>query len=184
MNKIFSSNQIFEAPSPNLGGCSSTGEWDNTSMIEQCKECVSQPDYYGEKQFYCDGQCMSKYDLGQTCSENSLVAKTPSQCETPCYQEGDPTYGGGCSDDFDCSTGQKCVIKQIKYQKGLMNRGYCEDVGRKTPDEPTKPVKIVNADVGSFINNLTTGQKVFFYSGISVFVILLIVLIYLLIEKH
>jgi hypothetical protein len=183
MSKIFSTNQIFEAPSPNLGGCSSTGKWDNTSMINDCKECVSQPDYYGEKQFYCDGQCMSKYDLGQVCSENSLVAKTVSQCENPCYQEGSPTVGGGCSDDFDCSSGQKCVIKQIKYEKGIMNRGFCEDNGIKEPVKPAKPIKTVNVNSQNFLDNLTTGQKTVFYGGISVFVILLIILIYILIEK-
>ena len=126
MSKIFSSSDFVQTPSPNLGSCSKTGSWKDQSMINECKKCVSDSDFYNEKRFYCGGQCMSKYDLNQFCPESELVAKTLSQCEKPCYQEAAPTVGGGCSDDFDCQTGQKCVIKQIKYQGGLENRGFCE----------------------------------------------------------
>jgi hypothetical protein len=127
MSKIFSSNDFVQTPSPNLGSCSKTGSWDDKSMINECKKCVSDTDFYNEKRFYCDGQCMSKYDLNQFCPESALVAKTLGQCESPCYQEAAPIVGGGCSDDFDCQTGQKCVIRQIKYQGGIENRGFCED---------------------------------------------------------
>ena len=108
------SNIIATTPVPLVGLCRKTGKWVQPSMVSECKECVNKPDH-----FYCDGECMDKYDLNRACSLNSLVAKTESQCLKPCYQEGPPPSGGGCSDKYDCDykQGEVCVM-----QKG---RGKC-----------------------------------------------------------
>jgi hypothetical protein len=141
---------IVKSPSPNLGNCSNTGSWTDPSLISDCKQCVTQPGYYQEKQFYCDGKCMSIYDTNQECRQDSLVAKTISQCENPCYQTGPPTLGGGCSDDFDCDSGQKCIIQSIKIDGGKEPRGVCTNSTNTTltsnylqPD-PSNPKKWPN----------------------------------------
>lgn len=108
----------LRAPRPNVGTCENTGEWQDSSMIPKCKKCVGTPGYYGEKNFYCNGRCMSQYESkGGQCSTMSLVAKTVDQCDKPCFQDGAPSLGG-CSDDFDCNTGTKCVSGQCKKVEG------------------------------------------------------------------
>ena len=67
----------------------------NGQMIEQCQKCAGSLGYYGEKQFYCNGECMSEYSSRQVCSTTSLVAMDPTQCESPCYQTKPPDLGAG-----------------------------------------------------------------------------------------
>jgi hypothetical protein len=108
----------LRAPRPNVGSCENTGTWPDSSMIGRCKACVSVPGYYGEKNFYCNGRCMSQYESkGGQCSTMSLVAKTEDQCDKPCFQAGAPSLAG-CSDDFDCDNGTKCVGGQCKKPEG------------------------------------------------------------------
>ena len=102
------------APRPSVGECTNTGEWPDNKMVDQCIKCVSKPGWYGEKQFYCNGKCMSEYNTSQHCSQNSLVAKVEGQCMAPCRQEGAPRTGGGCSDKFDCASGMICVSGKCK----------------------------------------------------------------------
>jgi hypothetical protein len=97
------------APRPSVGECTNTGEWPNNKMVDDCLKCVGEPGWYGEKQFYCNGKCMSEYNTAQHCSQNSLVAKIEGQCMAPCRQVGAPRSGGGCSDKFDCAEGMICV---------------------------------------------------------------------------
>ena len=157
---------IVKAPSPNLGNCSNTGTWPDPNLVSDCKQCVSQPGYYQEKQFYCDGKCMSVYDTNQECRQDSLVAKTISQCEKPCYQSGSPTVGGGCSDDFDCNNGQKCIIQIVKTEEGKEPRGVCTNSTNTTfssnyqspdPSNPKKWPNIaadqLNIDIPNMIYN-------------------------------
>jgi hypothetical protein len=102
------------APRPSVGECTNTGEWPDNKMVDDCLKCVSKPGWYGEKQFYCNGKCMSEYNTSQHCSQNSLVAKIDGQCMAPCRQVGAPRTGGGCSDKFDCATGMICVSGKCK----------------------------------------------------------------------
>ncbi len=101
----------LRAPRPNIGSCESTGKWDNNNMTGECVSCVSTPGWYGEKMFYCNGKCQSEYDTRHVCSTASLVAKTVGQCDAPCKQSGPPALNGGCSDNFDCASGQACVMR-------------------------------------------------------------------------
>jgi hypothetical protein len=101
------------APRPSVGECVNTGQWPNSNMIDDCRKCVSEPGYYGEKQFYCGGKCMSEYNTSQTCSTKSLVAKVEEQCARPCQQKGSPNIRG-CSDKFDCAKGMICDGGQCK----------------------------------------------------------------------
>jgi hypothetical protein len=102
----------LRAPKPNIGTCEKTGMWDNSTMVSDCQECVSQPGYYGEKQFYCSGNCMSQYSMNAICSVADLVAKNKQQCLSPCVQVKHPSLSNGCADDFDCNNNQVC-------QKGI-----------------------------------------------------------------
>jgi len=102
------------APRPSIGECTNTGEWPDNKMVDDCLKCVSKPGWYGEKQFYCNGKCMSEYNTAQHCSQNSLVAKVEGQCLAPCRQVGAPRTGGGCSDKFDCASGMICVSGKCK----------------------------------------------------------------------
>ena len=108
----------LRAPRPNIGMCEKTGSWDNSAMIPDCQACVSQPGYYGEKQFYCSGNCMSQYSMNAVCSTGDLVAKNTQQCLKPCVQVKAPSLTNGCADDFDCNSNQVCqkgmCIKQIQ----------------------------------------------------------------------
>jgi len=110
----------MQAPSPNLGDCSKKGKWSDVSLVDQCKQCVVEPDM-----FFCDGECMNRYDLNSMCPSDSLVAKTVEQCENPCVQVGNPPTGGGCSDKFDCDwkNGETCEVKSDK-ERGLV--GTCK----------------------------------------------------------
>lgn len=101
----------LHAPRPNLGSCSQTGKWPNQAMIADCVTCLSSPDWYGSKQFYCDGKCESEYNTNQVCSMGSLVAKTIGQCSAPCKQAKPPSLlNSACTDNFDCDNGQICSI--------------------------------------------------------------------------
>lgn len=118
LKESFENKPHMQAPRPNLGGCTNTGEWSDPSMVDKCLECVGVPGYYGEKQFYCAGKCMSEYNTAQHCSTSSLVAKQESQCSAPCHQEGAPALRG-CSDKFDCNQGMDCVSgKCVKSKEG------------------------------------------------------------------
>lgn len=125
----------LRAPRPNLGSCGKTGKWSNQEMITNCVNCVSSPGWYGEKMFYCAGKCMSEYNTSQVCSTGSLVAKTLGQCASPCYQAGAPPAAGGCSDDFDCGSGQIC---QMHNGRGLCVVGTRETQPPLT-EAPTLP---------------------------------------------
>ena len=101
----------LHAPSPVTGKCGHNipQNWDK----DKCQSCVSNdPD-----NFYCEGQCMSKYDTNTSCSLNSLIAKNTNQCNAPCEQSGYAPTMGGCSDSYDCPKGSSCRI--------IQNRGYC-----------------------------------------------------------
>jgi len=105
------------APRPVLGSCVNTGQWKNVAMVDDCINCVSQPGYYGESQFYCNGKCMSEYDTAQHCSTKSLVAENVGQCSAPCFQEGAPRLsnkGGNfsCTVDSQCGDGYICAINK------------------------------------------------------------------------
>jgi hypothetical protein len=108
----------LSAPSPNLGDCSVRDKWEDSSFVNQCKNCITDPDM-----FFCNGECMSKYDTNSVCPKDFLVAKTSDQCEMPCVQTDFPPANGGCSDKFDCDwkRGEICVIKDA--------RGTCKTIG-------------------------------------------------------
>lgn len=111
----------LRAPLPNVGKCTNTGVWENREIIADCNQCLTNSQ--GDKDyFYCGGKCMNAYNINDVCNMGQLVAKTPAQCTSPCYQEAPPTVGGGCSDSFDCDYGQSCVIKVD--DRGLP-RGKC-----------------------------------------------------------
>lgn len=124
----------LQAPSPNLGDCSSRGQWSDPSFVGQCKQCVAEPDM-----FFCDGECMSKYDLNSMCAQNALVAKIAEQCEMPCVQSGSPPTGGGCSDKFDCNwqNGEVCEFSTVK-ERGLV--GVCKAGNGGVSPSPPSPV--------------------------------------------
>lgn len=106
------------AVSPDLGKCSKTGSWENIEEKDACLDCIK----YGEDYFYCGGVgCVSRYDTGTTCSMNQLVAKNEAQCASPCYQEAAPPMGG-CSDDYDCPGGKKCVKKFEPKHGGMFGK--------------------------------------------------------------
>jgi hypothetical protein len=113
----------LSAPSPNLGDCSARDKWDDPSFVDQCKKCISDPDM-----FFCNGDCMSKYDTNSVCPKDFLVAKTLDQCEMPCVQTDFPPANGGCSDKFDCDwqRGEICVIKDARgtCKSGASPSGY------------------------------------------------------------
>ena len=114
MFRNITENYKQRAPRPSVGECTNTGDWPDNKMVDACLKCVSKPGWYGEKQFYCNGKCMSEYNTAQHCSQNSLVAKVEGQCMAPCRQVGAPRTGGGCSDKFDCASGMICVSGKCK----------------------------------------------------------------------
>ena len=58
--------------------CNYRSKWDDENKINDCINCVSNYGFYGQRQFYCDGKCMARYDTGQVCSDGSLVARNIS----------------------------------------------------------------------------------------------------------
>lgn len=158
----------LSAPSPNLGDCSNRGKWLKNVSINQCKKCITQPDM-----FFCDGECMSRYDTNTICSTESLVAKTLDQCDSPCVQSGHPSRFGGCSDRFDCDwqNGENCVIKD--------ERGTCVKTGIPVPIVKKQPSGEKTDDQMAIA--LSRNKKI----GISLFVlvVLLILLFFLMRRK-
>lgn len=80
-----------QAPRPNVDDCPNRGVWSqdletNKKMIAVCQACAGSIGSYGERLFYCNGECMSEYNPRQVCSTTSLVATEAKQCENPCYQ--------------------------------------------------------------------------------------------------
>ena len=117
-------NNYFSVPVPNLGKCEKRGQWDHPADVTDCQACISNstPDY---PLFYCDGQCMSKYNLNGACSTNSLVAKNTDQCSSPCYQVAPPSVlPHQCEDMFDCPNGFICdkgmCVKEPKQPQNNM----------------------------------------------------------------
>jgi len=175
----------FRAPLPNLGDCTTTDLWPDSSMINDCSDCVSSTE---EKKFYCNGQCMSPYDMNSSCPTNALVAKNASQCEKPCVQVGSPSLSGGCSDKYDCQPDEECVLRSEpgKYK----DRGFCEKNQSLTPtyeptDEPTyeptyEPTDALGGKLKSrgTTDNSSLYQNLFIGSMV-VFGLLVLLLIYL-----
>ena len=96
--------------------CNYTSEWDDESRIDECIDCVSNYGFYGDRQFYCDGKCMSKHNVGQVCTDGSLVARNIAQCFNPCYASLPTTLGTQiCNTDVDCNINEVCGLD-----------GFCE----------------------------------------------------------
>jgi hypothetical protein len=153
-------------------------------MINDCTECVSSTE---EKKFYCNGQCMSPYDMRSSCPPNGLVAKNASQCEKPCIQVGSPSLSGGCSDKYDCNPDENCVLRSEdgKYK----DRGFCEKI-QTTPPPTSAPTpteapsdslggKLKTQSGDSSTDNASLYQNLFIGSMVG-FGLLVFVLIYLL----
>lgn len=120
-------NNIYSAPSPNVGECDQKGTWSSKDEQDYCKACFNDAGENANDYFYCEGSgCLSKYS-SQTCGTGSLVAKNIDQCSAPCFQQGYPTLGGGCSDKYDCNykNGEICQKRQISINGGKEERGYC-----------------------------------------------------------
>ena len=131
-------NNLFKAPSPNVGNCNSTGSWLTKNDEIHCQSCFKNAGESSSDYFYCEGGgCMSKYDLNSVCPTSALVAKNIEQCSSPCNQKGYPTVGGGCSDRFDCNykNGEICQKKNMSINGGYEERGYC--VQGNTPSKKT-----------------------------------------------
>ena len=89
--------------------CNYQSKWDDENRIDDCIDCVSNYGFYGERQLYCDGRCMSKYNTGQVCSDGSLVARNIDQCYKPCYASFPSTFGTQlCKTNVDCNINEKC----------------------------------------------------------------------------
>lgn len=164
-------NNYFSVPVPNIGSCAQKGMWPDPAEVTDCQACIS-----GSTQdyplFYCDGNCMSKYNLNGSCSLNSLVAKNMDQCNAPCVQVAPPSVGPhNCEDMFDCQTGQDCeqgvCVKATKQQPILVNPDTGK--GRHTKN-PTKIPKTPTS----------TSQSKFLIPMIGLLVILLVFLFYIL----
>ena len=118
----------LRAPRPNIGECIKTSSWDskmdNRKMVNNCKKCVSKPGYYGEKQFYCNGKCMSQYTMNSVCSVAEPIAKNIQQCSKPCLQIRAPSLSNGCADNFDCKKNQVCkngaCVVQENFTIGIL----------------------------------------------------------------
>lgn len=124
----------MRAPLPNLGSCKNTGTWSDKE-VKFCKECLDSNN--NKEKFFCGDRCINKYS-SSLCSLKELVAKNKDQCENPCFQEGTPTIGGGCSDKFDCDIGESCEIKVVPVYdgdelRGSEKRGVCTDKILNTP---------------------------------------------------
>jgi hypothetical protein len=90
--------------------CNYTSQWSNKEQINDCVKCVSNYGQQGEKQSYCNGTCMSKYNIGQLCSDGSLYAANVGQCSNPCYSSFPTTTGKQiCSSEIDCSFEETCT---------------------------------------------------------------------------
>lgn len=114
----------LRAPRPNIGECEKNASWDDSAMINDCKSCVSKAGYYGEKQFYCNGNCMSQYSMNAVCSVADPVAKNIQQCSQPCFQIRAPSFSNGCADNFDCNKNQICkggnCVTQENFTMGIL----------------------------------------------------------------
>ena len=89
--------------------CKYQSKFDDKDNIVNCIDCVSNYGFYGEKQFYCNGKCMSKHNLGQICSNGSLVSRNINQCFSPCYTSFPSTFGTQiCTNDIDCNVNEIC----------------------------------------------------------------------------
>jgi len=120
-------DNIYSAPSPNVGECNQKGSWSSKDEQDYCKACFNDAGENANDYFYCEGSgCLSKYS-SQVCGTGSLVAKNIDQCSAPCFQQGYPTLGGGCSDKYDCNykSGEICQKRQISINGGKEDRGYC-----------------------------------------------------------
>jgi len=96
--------------------CNYQSKWNDENKIVDCIDCVSNYGFYGERQFYCDGKCMSKYNVGQICSDGGLTARNINQCFNPCYASLPSTFGTQiCSNDVDCNINETCS-----------STGFCE----------------------------------------------------------
>lgn len=138
-------NDVYTAPSPNVGECSQTGTWGSTKDEDYCKSCFKTAGESAGDYFYCEGSgCLSKYS-SEICNTGSLVAKNIDQCSAPCVQQGYPTVGGGCSDKYDCDykNGEICEKKEISLNGGKEERGSCVQGGnapsQPKPSTPTPP---------------------------------------------
>ena len=85
MNKLRPNNQL-PTRLPDIGKCELKTKWNNKSMINDCRKCLSKKDEYGNKKVFCSNLCLSKYDTNHECSTSSPVAKDIKQCENPCQQ--------------------------------------------------------------------------------------------------
>lgn len=101
--------------------CDYRGKWgsDEMNIIDKCNQCVSNNGFYGEKQYFCDGSCISRYKQA-VCPSTGLVATNLEQCKNPCYKTRPRT--GFCNDDFDCDVKDECY-KDKNFYKGI--KGVC-----------------------------------------------------------
>ena len=90
----------------NNKSCNYTSEWDNENNIIDCIDCVSNYGFYGEKQIYCNGKCMSKHNIGETCSGGSLFSTNLNNCFNPCYYS--LPVLEACKNDYDCRDNETC----------------------------------------------------------------------------
>jgi len=179
-------NFIANTPSPNIGNCSQTSNWDNNDMISDCKKCISRSPEYGRSFFYCDGSCFNQYELDGACNYNSLVAKNINQCDKPCVQSGEPPVCGECSDNFDCPQNQECKLTTItKDNMQQKNCGVCTP-GDNISTNTNNNYK--NNDNKNPIPNTTNYVNDSFFNrkniSISIFVIILIIFIILLFRYY
>ena len=114
-------NQM-QSYTPNLGNCENKGRWPFEETIDNCNKCVKNYGFYGEKQYFCDGSCMSKYDSTKLCSIKGLVAKNEEQCLKPCYQVKPQSTQGSCQDNFDCMIDEECVKNKFVDRDGMCAR--------------------------------------------------------------
>lgn len=89
--------------------CNYKSKFNDKNKIVDCIDCVSNYGFYGDRQFYCDGKCMSKHNVGQVCTDVSLVARNIDQCFNPCYASFPTTLGTQiCNTDVDCNVNEIC----------------------------------------------------------------------------
>ena len=54
-------NDVYTAPSPNVGECSQTGTWGSKKDEDYCKSCFKSAGESAGDYFYCEGSgCLSK----------------------------------------------------------------------------------------------------------------------------
>jgi len=119
-DNVTSYNQVQSYKTNNE--CDYRGTWgsDEMNIIKKCNKCVSNNGFYGEKQYFCDGSCISRYNQS-VCSSHGLVATNLEQCKNPCYKM-PPRSNGLCKDDFDCDVKDECY-KDKKFYNGI--KGVC-----------------------------------------------------------